>query len=849
MNFNTDPIKQLAKTAGRGQVIAAQLMLNCITIVIMLLGIRRGLSNRLTNAPHVLDSLRLDYAEWIRPYYFPEHRFTIYVFVAAIFLVGCMSIAIGLVASKRTHGPVARIHWITLAASVALLIFVALSLVLDAGSIVTYASAAILAAILCATAFPDRFSGWLRAVPSPTFGRVILAVVAIDFVLTMLPLALNRVPFLRSSFDISTKVTVRDSADSKQVDEITFVNQHNLWGNHNLPDGRSAPGRDAACLEGNRLKIHLTDTILAFVRQNKYKYYVQNPRNELCFVGRMTLEEQAALIAASPAERDEIGRTFFANQRINEALDEKALTKREKSFIAATMLSTTGIIHEFEDAFFHHFHFVYPLHEMQIGRPLNEIKSPYGLVVVPIYYVLKAFGDVTYQGLLFLINSSYILYFGALLCLVAWTTRSVWSAAAAALIFFGSIKALGVSALFVGSGYAPVRHLIDVVAMACVLSYLRSSRAGWLILAVVFSIANVWLDKFLGSFCAVALAGLIVIRLVNSFAVGNSSTARKTLETVALVGLIAGTFASFAVVSRAMAPDFYASEFLAGVWGFPTSTLRLAIVLALFLFLFATAQWSAIRKPTPEKGFLIFLICFAVLWYFYWIMLPNYGHWYAMLPYTGFAVVVWFREVLPEFSIKAGMQRVLQSVAFVGAVLFWMVQSSLLLGDAAVFARHFADHEIFRWDSPRMNIWSTMSPDLFDQAAGAIDRYSPDAKGVYMLSEHDTVLTFLANRYSRMPSSDIGTFIYNASTKADVIRTLKDERPAILFVDTCIECSAVPLTPTRKLPGLADIYQTRLRQKISRFEQMRDVFDTIKNDYTSVEAGPLITVYRRKEAK
>jgi hypothetical protein len=220
-----------------------------------------------------------------------------------------------------------------------------------------------------------------------------------------------------------------------------------------------------------------------------------------------------------------------------------------------------------------------------------------------------------------------------------------------------------------------------------------------------------------------------------------------------------------------------------------------------------------------------------------------------MLPYTGFAVVVWFREVLPEFSIKAGAQRALQSIAFAGAVIFWTVQSSLLLGDAAAFARHFSDHEIFRWDSPRMNIRSTMSPDLFDQASAAIDRYSPDTKGVYILSEHDTVLTFLANRYSRMPSSDIGTFIYNAATKTDVIKTLQEDRPAILFVDTCIECSAVPLTPTRKLPGLADIYQTRLRQKISRFDLMREVFDTIKDDYTSVEAGPLITVYRRKEAK
>ena len=214
VNFDIAPIKQLAKKAGRGQVLAAQLMLNCVTIVVMLLGIRRSLSNRLTNAPNVLDSLRLDYAEWIRPYYFPEHRFTIYVFVAAILLVGCMSIAIGLVASKRTHAPVARVHWITLATSAALLIFAALSLILNAGSISTYATAAILAAIFCTTAFPDRVSGWLRADPSPTFGWIILAVVAIDFVLTMLPLALNRVPFLRSSFDISTQVTVRDGADS-----------------------------------------------------------------------------------------------------------------------------------------------------------------------------------------------------------------------------------------------------------------------------------------------------------------------------------------------------------------------------------------------------------------------------------------------------------------------------------------------------------------------------------------------------------------------------------------------------------------------------------------------------------
>jgi hypothetical protein len=781
--------------------------------------------------------------DWLRHYYFPDHKYTLYAYAITITLFGLIFLAmlVCLLRKERDNAVIRRLFpWIYLADVLAVLYLISLSAMKVGSWSFVLPGIGIWLVITFLPFVLTVKSGILGKVFSPI---MLMAIFATEFVVCMVPFITGQALFYNDYFaEIPSYTWVRSSpaGEPKLVDNIQYINANRIWG-HLHYDPRESNGEDPACLPEYRLTGTPTKSIREYINVNRDKFYFRHPTGEACFIGTLTENEWRVLSSMPVVDHQlELVEAYGENTRKYTDWERNPPTVEQVDFIERNQFEISQSMAQLEAIFHHHFQFLNPVKDMSLGRPLGEIVSLYGLSFLPIYVVMKYAGEISYQSFLVTVFSSYLAYFVLFIGMLVAVFRDSRYVAIMLLTSLAFVKALGYVTVFIGVNYTPVRHFHDVFVILFFFLYLTKGRSAWLIAAFAAACVGVLLDRFYGSFGILTLLAVLAVRIF----VGHGRPIEKW---VILLGAPAYALL-FWFVGEVVAPNPYVDGFLAGVWGFPVDNMKMGLMLIGVISVNLVLAYL-LKEYFDERLYLsLFLVLYTEALLFYWLIIPNNAHLYMVLPWAIFSVASLMRFGLSA-TVSARAERASVATALVAAVLLSLLGTRLFLASAMDVRKAEKDHKIFDWPFKNARIRSTMDPDLFSGATQVMQRWAPQG-GVYVISQFDTLITWLSGKYSLMPHSDLISYLSGPIAHNNVVSILRAKRPNILFVDSCIECSFVPLRPGREsILGINPDLFERSAEKVDRLRRLQNVFMEIKGDYELVERGALISVYRLRRTQ
>jgi hypothetical protein len=138
-----------------------------------------------------------------------------------------------------------------------------------------------------------------------------------------------------------------------------------------------------------------------------------------------------------------------------------------------------------------------------------------------------------------------------------------------------------------------------------------------------------------------------------------------------------------------------------------------------------------------------------------------------------------------------------------------------------------------------------MDPAYFVESVSLIQQYANSGNGIYIISKYDTVLPFLAKRYSAMPFFDVPWMLLTDHEVNLCIESIRANKPRYLFVDTDIERNLNTQILVSSIPRVGNAGSESLL-RVQRLNLLKDVFTAVKDDYEPDGSRGLLTVYKRK---
>ena len=97
--------------------------------------------------------------------------------------------------------------------------------------------------------------------------------------------------------------------------------------------------------------------------------------------------------------------------------------------------------------------------------------------------------------------------------------------------------------------------------------------------------------------------------------------------------------------------------------------------------------------------------------------------------------------------------------------------------------RYFSKHKLYKWDLPGTGFISTMNPDYFADSVQLIEKYK-NGKGIYMLSQYDNFLPFLARTYNKLPLIDVQWYLttcFSGCWSLSMLKIFQVTIPTLLY--------------------------------------------------------------------
>lgn len=781
------------------------------------------------------------YFDWIMPFFFPTHKYTIFAFFCSAALLVTLFILIYVIATKiklQKYISPKAFHWIYIVD----LLFIIQMLSLHNQSINSSFLTLILWGILFQLPFYQFFTQKDLSGIINKFAKFSFIVICLEFLFLFVPLSTENIFILNEYFDIPSQTYIKDKNNTspKVLDNIQYINQEKLWGNHLRYDMRIDNGQDPECLEGNFIKIDSIEIREHLVNLNKNRFYIHYPSNKLCFIGKMSNEQYNNIKAMLPSKYwGNLLDSYMKNGKIYGKLQEKHIKMETIDFLNENKFENLQTVHDLELTFHHHFQFLNPIHELTLGRPIQEIIALYGTNFLFLKSILDLSGGVTYESFLHLMFSTYIIYYIFFIALVAYIVRDIRYVTAFFLFAFASIKGLGFITLFIGLGFTPIRHILDIFVIFLFYKYLISERPKWLIATLIVAVAGLVSDRFLGLFIITALFGTLIVKLIFNH------TANKRIE---LSVLVAGSIISlslFTFLGNITAVSPYNQGFLDGMWGFPVSLTKVAFILFCLIFTY-TLFIFAFSKHFKNIYYLPLLLVFYVqIFLLYWLIVPNYGHLYIIYPYIAVTLIIITKYII-EPVIPRKLGQFLTITIFCIGSLFYIYTSAKIWHTYHSYNKVAQDHVVHDWNFPNMHVQSSMAPQYFAKGVNLIEKYSYNNKGVHIISKYDTLLLYLSHKYSLMPHFEVGTILNGHELFNIALKKIEHDNPEIIFVDTDIKRNQLTVLDTMDtISPLPSAYIMRIERKIDRLTRIKDLFEKIESRYEKIEQTELIAVYRR----
>jgi hypothetical protein len=484
-------------------------------------------------------------------------------------------------------------------------------------------------------------------------------------------------------------------------------------------------------------------------------------------------------------------------------------------------------------------HVLNPLNEYETGKPLESTYFQYGLGATFAFKgVMDLFGGLSLQAyyrtlLLYVLYS--LVYLGAVVVLF----RDVRYLLVAAGLLAAAHYSLGYQALLLAPGINPVLHFLDVPVLLACLSFFRTGRPAPLALAGLLAVAAVGTNLFFG---AMVLAAFLVATGVH--ALETAPRGRLGARLLALAALVAVPLAALALLLPRTGGGDVTEQFLRGFLSWRPSSvlvfLTLGYLAASYLFLLSV---RARRDPAKYAAVYLFVYAQGFLVYFYWSGLES--HFWPALPYVGLHVLLMVATLArARPGVAARWEPAVLVAALLGVALLVKTGSDGFVRERNHISRLFRRWETHRWPFARARVVSTADPAPLAASLAQIERWvGPADRGVAILSVFDGLVPFLAGRHSIFPHFDLQWGLLTDADRERAAEILARARPPVVFVGREVEGDVVD--PWERCGNGMDPERESAK---GRVRELRRVFDAVSADYERVDAGPLLSVYRRRDA-
>lgn len=561
------------------------------------------------------------------------------------------------------------------------------------------------------------------------------------------------------------------------------------------------------------------------------KFYLKLNTSELCFYGSLGKHDFKTIVQFLPN---------FSEDKFNEVLERnKKYQDSRDSNVQGDVLKhpfeMNKTYEQFENIFHHHFQFLGPLNKYRILQDPRRIDSLYGLSYLPINFVLDNFIGFTYESFIAFFFSINVLYLLVSILLVSRIFQIPKYVATLTLVMTGSLYSLGYVTYFTGLGYGSFRHFFDFLVFYSAFQYFNKGKNLNLALAFVFINLGLPLNIEFTVFLLLALNATLLIKII--------LTGSNFWEKIVLFFGNAISIFTIYLIKSSSGNNPYAGNFMSGMWGFPIDGWRIYICIAVFVALFAySLRKSSVDRSVVSIYMPLYLLIYSAMLTVYWMLVPNYGHFYAVLPYFILTLLAYlYFDCQAKFLYR--MKGWTINFALLASLIFFI--NSFVSFEKS---KHMVDvlnkqENIYIWDFENTKIRSTINPTYFKDAVKLIHKYSTPGGGIYIISPFDNILYWLSNTYSKMPSSDMLAYLTMPIDIERATNALSSDLPKYLFVGSCIQCQNTFESIDFEKYGIQTVF---VKTRMERLNNLESIFINFTDRYQLLEAGDLISVYQRK---
>ena len=488
----------------------------------------------------------------------------------------------------------------------------------------------------------------------------------------------------------------------------------------------------------------------------------------------------------------------------------------------------------------HQAHYLIPIHEYLIGKPLDRISHLYGLGMTIVGgMITKVFspeGIIPY-GVFYRVLASmcYLGFFVMLGCMYA-IFKDYRLLSICALLWLLNQFVLGFETYTLSSGVSELRTLFDcpVFYLAFALQRKKSCHL-YLAMAAILLLA-VFVSFEFGMMITIACIAAVACE-----AMRRGNITKLDIMSVVAMFAICGAGAYFHSIGVQGAISHY---LLSGVLA---TAMSLETILLLFvpLFLYIVMYLHMSRENSIYRSIFIVATFYSQEITLYYVWSGMIAHFNIFFLRYWFPAIFYFAFLFLEKKQKTVVSRSTFVSAVVLIVIVSIAPAKKFVNDYLSYNKVFKSHVTYFWDTKNTGIRTTMNPKYFSNAVDLINKYIPEKeKGIVLISQYDCLLPFLANKYSDLPYFDISQYLITEKEKNNVINRIKNIKPEYIFVDSDInapyELDIVPISESGT--GLHE----ESRMRVYTLNAIRDIFLAVKDAYTPIDEGTLITAYRRK---
>ncbi len=484
----------------------------------------------------------------------------------------------------------------------------------------------------------------------------------------------------------------------------------------------------------------------------------------------------------------------------------------------------------------HHNSFILiPIGEFERDKNISTINAQYGLGSAWIFEKMLTWSNhLSLDGWLKLSYLFYFLYFGIFVFIVWLITRSLSWTTLIFLLSLAWVNKRGYDFLLLPPGESPWRHFFDIVIVYVLYMFVEKKNFAYYFLALGLGIFSVVINPQIGVmiFMATITAGLFY-----------AYYEKQHIRNILVSSFIALAIAIMSFKFSSSANDL-AQYYIDGVIGFPITLvqiLKLFIVIIIGYMLF----WKVLKDRLVSNYIhILFLLIYSqeLILYIVWHYNGDGFKSRAFIYILTVALLVYpFRTII----LERWKNYMMVGVASILAIVY-LDSVFKVLKSKRQYEKIFDHHATYEWTMDRAHIVSTMNPIYFQNGVDLIQKYSQGQNGIYIVSEYDNLLPFLAHKYSLMPFFDLKWYLITPKELNKSIETLEENKPKYLFVDTGIDRNLRSEVIDSKYQEINYLEKESI-WRAQRLKLLNKVFQGVATDYQLIEKGYLISVYKRKD--